>query len=540
VAGLATTFGSGAMTNSNTDISDAACIMIIGSNTTDTHPVIGFDVKKAVSRGSKLIVANPRKIDLVRYSDIWLRQKPGSDVALLMAIMKVILNEGLHNTAFIKKRCENFEVFKQSIDGFDLTFAEKITGVPQGQIIEAARMYAQNDPATILYTMGITQHSHGTDNVIAIANLAMLTGNIGRPGSGVNPLRGQNNVQGACDMGSLPNVYPGYQKLTDPIVRNKFETAWNIKLSPNEGLSITETIDSILQGKIKALYLIGENPMLSDPDISHVHEALSNLDFFIAQDIFLNESAELAHVVLPGASFAEKDGTFTNTERRVQRVRKVIEPIGNSKPDWLITCQIAEGMGAKGFDFKQPSHIMDEIAELTPSYGGISFKRLELGGIQWPCPTIDHPGTQILHTQQFTRGKGKFIPLKYNPPAELPDNDYPLILTTGRSLFQYHTGTMTRKVEGLNRFKGEEEIEINPKDAKTLSIDNGDIVKVISRRGEITTKAKITDVSSPGVVFMTFHFAESPTNVLTNTACDPISKIPELKVCSVRIEKVYN
>jgi predicted molibdopterin-dependent oxidoreductase YjgC len=347
-------------------------------------------------------------------------------------------------------------------------------------------------------------------------------------------------VQGACDMGSLPNVYPGYQKLTDPIVRNKFETAWNIKLSTNEGLSITETIDSILKGKIKALYLIGENPMLSDPDISRVRKALSSLEFFIAQDIFLNESAELAHVVLPGASFAEKDGTFTNTERRVQRVRKAIEPIGNSRADWLITCQIAQRMGAKGFDFKQPSHIMDEIAELTPSYGGISYKRLEKGGIQWPCPTIDHPGTQILHTQQFTRGKGKFIPIKYKQSAELPDDDYPLILTTGRSLFQYHTGTMTRKVEGLNKFKGEEEIEINPKDAITLSINDGDIVKVISRRGEITTKVKITDNSSPGVVFMTFHFAESPTNVLTNTASDPISKIPELKVCSVRIEKVFD
>ena len=538
MAGLATTFGSGAMTNSNNDILDAACIMAIGSNTTETHPVIGFDVKKAVRRGTKLIVANPRKIGLVRYADIWLRQKPGSDVALLMAMMKVILDEGLHDASFIQQRCENFDVFRQSLENFDLASAEKITGVPRNQIAEAARMYAQNSPASILYSMGITQHSHGTDNVMAIANLAMLTGNIGKPGSGVNPLRGQNNVQGACDMGSLPDVCSGYQKVTDPAIRQKFEASWGTELPSDSGLAITEMIDAILQGEIKALYLIGENPILSDPDAGHVRKALSNLEFFVAQDIFLNETAELAHIVLPGASFAEKDGTFTNTERRVQRVRKAIEPIGNSRADWLITCQIAQRMGARGFDFEHPSRIMDEIAELTPSYGGISYERLEKGGLQWPCPTAKHPGTQILHTQQFTRGKGRFIPLEYKPPAELPDDDYPLMLTTGRNLFQYHTGTMSRKVAGLNKFKSEEEVEISPDDARSLKLNDGDRVRVVSRRGHVTAKAKITDVSSPGVVFMTFHFAESPTNILTNPVLDPLSRIPELKVCSVRIEKV--
>jgi formate dehydrogenase alpha subunit len=538
VAGLATTFGSGAMTNSNNDITDAACILVIGSNTTETHPVIGFNVKKAARRGTKLIVINPRQIELVRFADIWLRQKPGSDVALLMAIMKVIIDEGLHDTDFIRQRCENFDAFKRSLDNFDLASTETITGVPRRQITEAANMYALNNPAAILYAMGITQHSHGTDNVMAIANLSMLTGNIGRPGSGVNPLRGQNNVQGACDMGSLPNVFSGYQEVTDPAAIGKFEAAWNTKLPAEDGLSITEIIDGILQGKIRALYLIGENPILSDPDAGHVREALSKLEFFVAQDIFLNETAELAHVVLPGASFAEKNGTFTNTERRVQRVRKAIEPIGNSRADWLITCQIAQRMGAKGFDFKQPSQIMDEIAELTPSYGGISYERLTTGGIQWPCPTVEHPGTQILHTQQFTRGKGRFMPLEYKPPTELPDDDYPLMLTTGRNLFQYHTGTMTRKVAGLNIFKGEEKVEINPQDAKKLNINNDDLIKVASRRGEITARAKITDASPPGVVFMTFHFAESPTNMLTNPALDPVSKIPELKVCSVRVEKV--
>jgi len=538
VAGLATTFGSGAMTNSNNDIMDAACIMAIGSNTTETHPVIGFNVKKAVRRGTKLIVINPRQIELVRFADIWLRHKPGSDAALLMAMAKVILDEGLQDDAFIRQRCENFDALKQSLDKFDPASAANITGVPQQQIVEAARVYASNSPASILYAMGITQHSHGTDNVMAIANLAMLAGNIGKPGSGVNPLRGQNNVQGACDMGALPDVYPGYQKVSEEAARQKFEAAWCAKLPPGIGLSITKMIDGILEGRIKALYLIGENPMLSDPDASHVKEALSRLELFIAQDIFLNETAELAHIVLPGASFAEKDGTFTNTERRVQRVRKAIEPIGDSRADWLITCQIAQRMGANGFDFKSPSQIMDEIAELTPSYCGISYRRLEKGGLQWPCPTPKHPGTQILHTEHFSRGKGRFMPIEYKPPAELPDEDYPLMLTTGRSLFQYHTGTMSRKVAGLNRFKGEEEVEINPQDAVRLGINDGDRVKIISRRGEVTARVKVTDVSPPGVVFMTFHFSESPTNILTNTALDPVSRIPELKVCAVKIEKV--
>jgi len=538
VAGLAQTFGSGAMTNSNTDIGDAACILAIGTNTTETHPVIGLNVKRAVRRGTKLIVANPREIELVRFADIWLRHKPGSDVALLMAIMKVILDEGLYDQGFIEQRCENFDAFKKSLSKFDLTFTGRVTGVPHNQIAEAARMYARNSPAAILYAMGITQHSHGTDNVIATANLAMLTGNIGKPGSGVNPLRGQNNVQGACDMGALPDVYPGYQKVTDPAIREKFKAAWGSPLSPTAGLTITEMIDDILQGRIKVLYLIGENPILSDPDAGHVREAFSSLEFFIAQDIFLSETAELADVILPGTTFAEKDGTFTNTERRVQRVRKAIEPIGNSRADWLITCQLAQKMKAKGFNFEHPSQIMDEIARLTPSYGGISYERLENGGLQWPCPTREHPGTPILHTQQFTRGKGKFIPLEYKPPMELPDEEYPLVLTTGRSLFQYHTGTMTHKVKGLNIFKGEEMVEINPEDAKSLAINDGDRIRVMSRRGELTARTKITEASPPGVVFMTFHFAESPVNILTNPVVDPVSKIPELKVCAVKVEKL--
>jgi formate dehydrogenase alpha subunit len=537
VAGLAQTFGSGAMTNSNSDIGDAACIFAIGTNTTETHPVIGFNIKKAVRRGTKLIVANPRQIELVPFADIWLRHRPGSDVALMMAMMKVILDEGLHDMDFIQQRCEYFEAFKESLEGFGLVFAEKTSGVPRNQIAEAARMYAQNSPAAILYAMGITQHSHGTDNVIATADLAMLTGNIGKPGSGVNPLRGQNNVQGACDMGALPNVYPGYQKVTDVDTKHKFETAWGHPLSPDNGLTITEMVDGIQGGSIRAVYLIGENPMLSDPDASHVRQALSHLDFFVAQDIFLTETAELAQVVLPGASFAEKDGTFTNTERRVQRVRKAVEPPGEARIDWEIICQVAQRMGARGFDFENTTQIMDEIAKLTPSYGGISYERLECSGLQWPCPTKEHPGTAILHSQQFSRGKGRFIPLEYKPPAELPDDEYPLVLTTGRSLFQFHTGTMSRKVAGLNTFKGEEAVEINPEDAVGLDINDGDRIRVVSRRGQVNARAKLTPASPPGVVFMTFHFAESPTNILTNPALDPVSKIPELKVCAVRVER---
>ena len=538
VTGLGQIFGSGAMTNTNNDISNAACILAIGTNTTETHPVIGFNVKKAVHRGGKLIVANPHRIRLVRFADVWLRQRPGTDVALLMGMAKVIVDDGLFDSSFINERCENFDVFQETLKDFDLASAEKITGVPQSQIAEAARIYATNSPASILYGMGITQHAHGTDNVSAIANLAMLTGNIGKPASGVNPLRGQNNVQGACDMGALPNVYCGYQAVTTPAIKEKFEAAWDSSLPPTAGLTLTEIFDAVHQGKIKALYLVGENPMLSEPDANHVREALSRLDFFVAQDIFLSESAELAHVVLPGATFAEKDGTFTNTERRVQLVRKVIEPLGDSRTDWQITCQIAERMGGKGFHFEHPSQIMDEIARLTPSYGGISFERLEVEGLQWPCPTREHLGTPILHTKTFTRGKGSFLSLEYKPPMELPDNDYPLVLTTGRNIFQYHTGTMSRKVKGLNIFKGEERAEINPEDATKLGIVDNDMIKVVSRRGEVTTKARVTKASLAGVVSMTFHFAESPTNVLTNPAVDLIAKIPELKVCAIRVEKI--
>ncbi len=538
MAGLATSFGSGAMTNSIGEIGDAACILSIGSNTTTAHPVIGVEVVRAVHQGAKLIVINPMEINLGRFADLWLQNRPGSDVAVLMGIMRVIVDEGLLDRAFIEQRCENFDAFLNSLKNFDLDFVEKISGVPQGLIREAARMYATNKPASILYTMGITQHTHGTDNVMATANLAMLTGNIGKPSTGVNPLRGQNNVQGACDMGALPNVYPGYQAVTNPDIKQKFENAWGCPLSATPGLTLTEIFEAAHHGQIKAVYLVGENPILSDPDGKHIRESLEKLEFLVVQDIFLTETARLAHVVLPATTFAERDGTFTNTERRVQRVRKAIEPIGDCQPDWWIVCQIAKRLGAKGFDFESPSQIMDEIARLTPSYGGISYQRLDNGGLQWPCPNREHPGTKFLHAETFVRGKGRFIPLEYKPPAELPDEQYPLILTTGRSLYHYHTGTMTRKVKGLNILRGEELVELNPANAAELGIVDGEMVKVVSRRGEVTARARVTGISPPGVVCMTFHFAESPTNMLTNPAIDPVAKIPELKVCAVRVEKV--
>jgi len=538
VAGLVQSFGSGAMTNSISEIGDAACILAIGTNTTETHPVIGLEVKRAVDNGAKLIVANPREIDLCHFASLWLQHNPGTDVALLMGMMRVIVDEGLLNSAFIDKRCENFDAFKQALNSFDLDFVELVTGVPHDKIAEAARIFATNHPATILYAMGITQHSHGTDNVMATANLAMLTGNIGKPSTGVNPLRGQNNVQGACDMGALPNVYPGYQAVTAPAIREKFETAWGCSLPSSPGLTLVEMIEAAYQKEIKALYLVGENPALSDPDAQHVREALARLDFLVVQDIFLSETAKFAHVVLPAASFAEKDGTFTNTERRVQRVTKAIEPIGDSRPDWWIICQVAKRLGAKGFDYSHPFDIMEEIRYVTPSYGGISYQRLENGGLQWPCPTDDHPGTPILHTNIFTRGKGRFIPLKYIPSGELPDEEYPLILTTGRSLYHFHTGTMTRKVTGLNIIEPEGVVEISPKDALQLGISQDDKVRVVSRRGEVIAKAKVTEALPPGVVFMTFHFAESPANILTNPKLDPVSKIPEFKVCAVAIKSL--
>jgi len=527
------------MTNSIAEIGDASSILAIGTSTTDAHPIIGYQVKKAVRKGAKLIVANPQEVALVNFADLHLPLKPGSDVALLMGMARVIIEEGLHDQQYIDERCDNFDQFKASLESYTPEFVSDMTGLPWDDVVRAARIYAGNRPASILYCMGITQHSHGTDNVLAISNLALITGNLGQVSGGVNPLRGQNNVQGACDMGSLPNVFTGYQKVDSDEARQKFETAWGVSLSGKPGLTHTEIFDAAYKGEIKALYLVGENPVLTEANAAHSIEAMDKLDFFVVQDIFLNETAQKADVVLPAASFAEKNGTFVNTERRVQRVRRVIDPVGEAKPDWWILSAIANEMGSEGFAYNSAEEIFNEITSLTPSYAGITYDRLEEGGIQWPCPTADHPGTQVLHTEKFATptGKGKLIALEYRPSAECCDFDFPLILTTERSLYQFHS-TMTRYSEGLDQLSGEEQILISPQDAEKMKLIDGDLVEVKSRRGKIQVRVQVSRRCQPGVASLSFHFAECPTNLLTSSALDPVAKTPETKVCAIRIDKV--
>jgi len=526
------------MTNSIGEVRDADCIFVIGSNTSENHPVIALEVKAAVrQKGAKLIVADPRKIELVDYAQIWLQHKPGTDVALINGMLQTIISRGWLNKSFVEERTEGFEALVESVKEYTPEAVEKISGVPAGDIVEAARLYAQSPNSSILYAMGITQHATGTNNVVALANLAMATGQIGKPFSGVNPLRGQNNVQGGCDMGGLPNVYTGYQRVDEQAVRQKFEKAWGVSLSPRPGLTLMEMMKGIADGKVKALFILGENPLLSDPNVNKVKDELEHLDLLVVQDIFLSETAELAHVVLPGVSFAEKDGTFTNTERRVQRVRRAIEPIGNARPDWQVICDLASRLGYP-MKYDSPKEVMDEIASLTPSYGGIRYGRLEGPGLQWPCPTADHPGTPFLHKDRFTRGKGKFHVTPYVAAPELPDEEYPFLLTTGRVLYHYHT-LISRKSKGLSEIYPEGVVEMNPEDAMHLGIepDNG-MVEVASRRGKVHVRAKVADNLPRGVVFMTFHFKEAAANLLTIDALDPVAKIPEYKVCAVKIEKI--
>ncbi len=536
VAGLAATFGSGAMTNSIDEIEYTDLILATGTNTTENHPVIGAKVKRAVRRhGTKLIVIDPRRIDLVKYADIWLRQKPGTDVAVINGLMNVILAEGLEDKPYIAERTEGFDALKAMVAKYTPEYVEKISGVPAEDLRKAARMYAAAKRASILYAMGITQHISGTDNVKSCANLSMLCGNVGIEGGGVNPLRGQNNVQGACDMGALPNVYPAYQQVANDDVRRKFEAAWGAALSPKPGLTIMEMMAAAGQGKIKAIYIMGENPLLSDPDLHHVKKELEKLDLLVVQDIFLTETAAIADVVLPSASFAEKDGTFSNTERRVQRVRKALEPPGEAKSDWEILCGISNRFGYP-MNYTSAREIFEEVAQVTPSYAGITYKRIEREGIQWPCPTSEHKGTKFLHKDKFSRGLGLFSAIEYIAPAELPDQDYPFLMTTGRVLYHYHTGTMTRRAKGPSERYPASLVEINPVDADKLNIADGQDVLVASRRGEVKAKAQITEKSAPGTIFMNFHFTDTPVNVLTNPALDPVGKIPEYKVCAVKLQ----
>jgi formate dehydrogenase alpha subunit len=524
------------MTNSIDEIKDARVIFVIGSNTTEQHPMIGMHMLEARDRGATIIAADPRCTQIAAFSDLHLRHKSGTDVALLNAMMNTIITEGLVDLSFIRQRTENFDAFENSVKIYTPEVAEKITSVPAADIRKAARIYASEKRSMLFYSMGITQHITGVDNVRSCANLVMLTAHIGQPMTGLNPLRGQNNVQGACDVGVLPDVFSGYQKVADPAARKKFELAWSRPLSDKRGLTVTEMIDAIHDGRIKAMYIMGENPVISDPDAGHVKEAFAKLDFLAIQDIFLSDTAEFAHVILPAASFAEKDGTYTNTERRVQKIRKAVAPAGEAKPDYEIICDLAGLMGYP-MNYRAAHEIMEEIAILTPSYGGILHHRLDANfGLQWPCPGMDHPGTPYLHRKKFTRGMGAFIPVEFIPPFEPTNNEFPFILTTGRSYFHYHTGTMCRRTITLEREEPECMVEISPADAARLSIRANDPVRITSRRGSIEVKARVTGKVPEGIVFLPFHFREAAANLLTVNAVDPNAKIPEFKVCAVSLE----
>ena len=536
VTGLAACFGSGAATNSFDQIEDANVLFVIGSNTTEAHPIVSLKMIKAVNKGAKIIVADPRKIELVDLACIWLNLRPGTNIALLNGMMNVILREGLEDRDFISSRTEGFEEFRKVVEEYPPERAAKITGVAAEKIIEAARIYAKAEKAMIVYSLGITEHITGTANVMSLGNLAMLTGNVGRRSTGVMPLRGQNNVQGACDMGALPNAYVGYQPVVDPNIQSKFEEAWKVKLPANLGQTSTQMIDHVTDGKIKGLYMLGEDPAQTDPDSNRVRASLKALDFLVVQEIFLTETTEYADVILPAASFAECDGTFTNGERRIQRVSKAIPAICGLE-NWQTICRIAQKMGYP-MSYSHPSEIMDEIAALAPMFGGVSFERLGVGGLQWPCPSKDHPGTETMHVDKFSRGLGKFNAVEHKFPAEQSDPEYPLVLTTGRRREHYNCGSMTRRSKGIMYKWPEEAIELNPMDAEELGIEDGEMVLVSSRRGVVRTKARITDRSLRGVAFMSFHYPDVLTNLLTNAALDPQAKTPEYKACAVKVSKI--
>jgi formate dehydrogenase alpha subunit len=538
VAGLAATYGSGSMTNSIACIEKADVILITGSNTTENHPVISAYVKRAVTRrGARLIVVDPRRTKISEFARIHLRHHLGTDVAWINGMMHVIIQEDLYDKPYVESRTVGFDELKRMVAKFTPDFVESITGIPADQLVAAARLYASGRPGSILYCMGITQHTTGTDNVKALAALAMLCGNVGVVGGGVNPLRGQNNVQGACDMGGLPDVYSGYQKVTDPALRAKMAKAWGVDTLPGKpGFKATEMIPKADSGELRALYIVGENPLVSDPDLNHAEHCLRKLDFLVVQDIFLTETARLADVVLPSTCFAEKEGTFTNTERRVQRVRKAVDPPGEARADLSIICDIATRLGYP-MHYEGAEAVFSEIGRVTPAYAGLSYRRIEKEGIPWPCPVPEHPGTPVLHQGSFSHGKGVFFAIDYIPPAETADEDYPLYLTTGRVLYHYHTGTMTMKSEGLMDRAPECFVEISAADAADLGVENGGRVKVSSRRGSIEAVARVSQRVNPGTLFIPFHYAKAAANRLTNARLDPVSGIPEFKVCAVKLAK---
>jgi formate dehydrogenase major subunit len=524
------------MTNSIDEIAGADALLVIGSNTSESHPVISLRVKEAARRGAALIVIDPRPIELTQWARLWLQPLPGTNVAVLQGMMNHILTAGLVASDFVATRTEGFEPFAASLEGRTPEWAADLSGVPAAAIREAAELYARAAKASVLYAMGVTQHTTGTDAVLTLANLAMLTGQIGRESTGVNPLRGQNNVQGSSDMGCLYDTLPGYRKVTDDAARTALAAAWGVAgLPAAPGVAASELPEKVLTGEIRALYLMGENIALTDPDTHHTAKALTALAFMVVQDLFLTETAAYADVILPACSWAEKEGTFTNTERRVQRFYQALAPRGESRPDWQIIVDLSARLGYP-MHYESPAAVLAEIARVVPIYGGISYGRLGDAGLQWPCPAPDHPGTPVLHRERFSRGAGKFSPVAFRTSAELPDAEYPLIFTTGRSLYHYHAGSMTRRARPLAEHSPSAYAEIDPATALALGLDDGDLAVITSRRGQVTVPVRLVPNTGAKVLFMPFHFREASANLLTNTALDPIAKIPELKVCAVRLE----
>jgi formate dehydrogenase alpha subunit len=538
VASLALSFGSGAMTNSIANIKESDVIMVIGSNPDTSHPTIGLRIHQAKKNGATLLVIDPRRTGLADIADLFLCHNPGSDVALLNGMVHVILEEGIWDKKFVEERTEDLEELEIVTAKYTPEYVEKITGISEEQLRAAARMYASpGKKCAIYYGMGLAHHATGTDNVKSIANLAMLCGKLGVAGGGVNPLRGQNNVQGACDMGALYTTLPGYSGLDNNDVFERYEKLWEVKLPRRKGKAATEVWDAILEGDIKGLYCFGEDPVLADPNALHAVAALEKLDILIVQDIFLTETAKMADVVFPAACFAEKDGTFTCTERRVQRVRKAVEPPGEAKAAWQIFCELSHRMGYD-MPYSKPEDIFKEIALLIPQYAGISYERIEKVGLQWPVPDQQHPGTPVLHIGKFTKGRGLFIPEDYTPPKEMPDEDYPLILTTIRETPQYNFGSMTRKTPEIETLCPEALAEINPVDAARLGITDLDTIEVSSRRGSVQLRAKISDRSQVGTIAIPYHFAEVPVNNLTLNSLDRLSRSPQYKICAIKATKV--
>jgi formate dehydrogenase alpha subunit len=544
VVALQMAVGSSAMSNTASEVIHNDVFIVTGSNTAETHPIIALQMKAAVEKhGAKLIVVDPRRIEMVDYSALWLAQRPGTDVPVFSAMAHVILKEKLYNETFVRERTEGFDDFAGSMEKFTPEYAEAISGVPRHLIVEAARMYATARNAAIYWALGIPEHSHGTDNAMSLIHLALLTGHIGRKGTGLNPLRGQNNVQGASDSGAMPWHYPGYQRVDSEEAARKFEQAWSIEpggLNRKLGLTTTEIMSAVGPAGVQALYIMGENPMMSEPNLNHTRHQMEQLPFLVAQDLFLNESGSYADVFLPAASWAEKDGTFTNTDRRVQLVRRALPPRGQARPDWEILCDLALrienrlGRPTARWNYEEPSEVLDEMGRLVPEYAGVKYYRIEKEGLQTPVWDENHPGTPYLFAETFPSGRGKFHPLEYRPTVEMPDDEYPFILTTGRVLEHWHGGTLTRHSK-LDDLYPEAVVEIHPGDAARLKIEDGQAVRASSRRGSIVLRARVTTKANLGVVFISMHFAEAAANLLTIDALDPQAKIPEYKACAVRI-----